>query len=302
MRSLTDALRSNNYDADPMLRSSGISISAQFTQVEGRVLSAPRLKVGNGEDFFPRNGRWNFNNKKLVDTCNRKLGFLLYWARKLHPHNWMCIDQHTPCSDFHSCSSFQVLRQESVGIKKTSGQAKLLGTVVCVGGAMLLSFYHGRMINIGESSIHWNYADSTGNSSTDKKSNFILGSIFIMASVVSWAIWFTVQAKVSLKFPAPYTCTLLMCFMGSIECVVIGVGANHKVSEWSLRSPRRLVAALYAGIVCSALAFSLTSWSIQRKGALYVSVFSPLLLVIVAALSWALLHEKIYVGTYAYIS
>ncbi|KAJ6354293.1 hypothetical protein OIU76_003193 [Salix suchowensis] len=52
----------------------------------------------------------------------------------------------------------------------------------------------------------------------------------------------------------------------------------------------------FQGIVCSALAFSLTSWSIQRKGALYVSVFSPLLLVIVAALSWALLHEKIYVG------
>ncbi|KAG5244624.1 hypothetical protein OIU77_018367 [Salix suchowensis] len=190
-----------------------------------------------------------------------------------------------------------LFRQESVGIKKTSGQAKLLGTVVCVGGAMLLSFYHGHMINIGGSSIHWNYADSTGNSSTDMKSNLVLGSLFIMASAVSWAIWFTVQAKVSLKFPAPYTCTLLMCFMGSIECVVIGVGANRKVSEWSLRSPGRLVAALYAGIVCSALAFSLTSWSIQRKGALYVSVFSPLLLVIVAALSWALLHEKIYVGT-----
>ncbi|KAH8507156.1 hypothetical protein Peur_049187 [Populus x canadensis] len=190
-----------------------------------------------------------------------------------------------------------LFRQESVGIKKTSGQAKLLGTIACVGGAMLLSFYHGHMINIGESSIHWNYADSTGNSSTDKKSNLVLGSLFIIASAVSWAIWFTVQAKVSLKFPAPYTCTLLMCFMGSIECGVIGIGANHKVSEWSLRSPGRLIAALYAGIVCSALAFSLTSWSIQRKGALYVSVFSPLLLVIVAVLSWALLHEKIYVGT-----
>ncbi|KAI7754377.1 hypothetical protein M8C21_025609, partial [Ambrosia artemisiifolia] len=24
-----------------------------------------KLKVGNGEDFFPRNGRWNFNNKKI---------------------------------------------------------------------------------------------------------------------------------------------------------------------------------------------------------------------------------------------
>ncbi|KAK9282596.1 hypothetical protein L1049_010813 [Liquidambar formosana] len=67
MRVLSDALRSNNYDDDPILRSSGISISPQLTQVEGRVLSAPRLKAGNGEDFFPRNGRWNFNNKKLVE-------------------------------------------------------------------------------------------------------------------------------------------------------------------------------------------------------------------------------------------
>nr|XP_043629700.1 protein argonaute 4-like [Erigeron canadensis] len=67
MRVLTDALKLNNYDGEPLLRSCGISINNNFTQVEGRVLQAPKLKAGNGEDFFPRNGRWNFNNRKLVD-------------------------------------------------------------------------------------------------------------------------------------------------------------------------------------------------------------------------------------------
>ncbi|PPD67966.1 hypothetical protein GOBAR_DD35158 [Gossypium barbadense] len=67
MTVLSSALQRSNYGAEPMLRSCGISISTNFTQVEGRVLPAPRLKVGNGEDFFPRNGRWNFNNKKLVE-------------------------------------------------------------------------------------------------------------------------------------------------------------------------------------------------------------------------------------------
>ncbi|XP_052203898.1 protein argonaute 4-like [Diospyros lotus] len=67
MRVLSEALKINKYDSEPMLRSCGISIGSNFTQAEGRVLPAPRLKVGNGEDFFPRNGRWNFNNKKLVD-------------------------------------------------------------------------------------------------------------------------------------------------------------------------------------------------------------------------------------------
>ncbi|KAM5551204.1 protein argonaute 4A-like [Rosa sericea] len=67
MSTLRDALKSSKYEADMMLHSSGISIGTEFMQVEGRVLSAPRLKVGNGEDFSPRNGRWNFNNKKLVE-------------------------------------------------------------------------------------------------------------------------------------------------------------------------------------------------------------------------------------------
>ncbi|XP_021902597.1 protein argonaute 4-like isoform X2 [Carica papaya] len=67
MNALSIALRNSNYGSEPMLRQCGISISTNFTQIEGRVLPAPRLKVGNGEDFFPRNGRWNFNNKKLAE-------------------------------------------------------------------------------------------------------------------------------------------------------------------------------------------------------------------------------------------
>ncbi|CAA0813181.1 Protein argonaute 4 [Striga hermonthica] len=68
MAVLSNALKINNYDAEPMLRSCGVSINNSFTQVEGRILPTPKLKVGNGEDLFARNGRWNFNNKKLVDA------------------------------------------------------------------------------------------------------------------------------------------------------------------------------------------------------------------------------------------
>ncbi|KAL6515147.1 Protein argonaute-4 [Orobanche hederae] len=67
MKTLTNALSVSNYNADRLLASSGISISNQFTPVEGRVLSASKLKVGNGEEMFPRNGKWNFNRKKLIE-------------------------------------------------------------------------------------------------------------------------------------------------------------------------------------------------------------------------------------------
>ncbi|XP_050206927.1 protein argonaute 16 [Mercurialis annua] len=65
MRTVTDAVRNYNYDDDSMLSVCGISIEKQLTQVDGRVLETPKLKVGNSEDCIPRNGRWNFNNKTL---------------------------------------------------------------------------------------------------------------------------------------------------------------------------------------------------------------------------------------------
>ncbi|KAI3989961.1 hypothetical protein MKX01_003664 [Papaver californicum] len=67
MAALTEAMKTINYDAEPALRASGVTINSQFTQVEGRVLQPPRLKFGKGEDFTPRNGRWNINNKVFVE-------------------------------------------------------------------------------------------------------------------------------------------------------------------------------------------------------------------------------------------
>ncbi|KAJ3676589.1 hypothetical protein LUZ60_004001 [Juncus effusus] len=68
MRTLTDAHKKGNYDQEPMLKAAGVQISTSFTAVDGRVLQAPKLKSG-GDDLFPRNGRWNFNNKKLIEPC-----------------------------------------------------------------------------------------------------------------------------------------------------------------------------------------------------------------------------------------
>uniref|UniRef100_A0ACD5XQE4 Uncharacterized protein n=1 Tax=Avena sativa TaxID=4498 RepID=A0ACD5XQE4_AVESA len=67
MRVVTDAVKSNRYDDDPIFSSCGIKIENQLTRVDGRVLTAPMLVVGNSEDCVPNRGRWNYNNKKLFE-------------------------------------------------------------------------------------------------------------------------------------------------------------------------------------------------------------------------------------------
>ncbi|XP_066334364.1 protein argonaute 16-like [Miscanthus floridulus] len=67
MRVVTDAVKSNMYDDDPILSSCGIEIEKQLTRVDVRVLSAPTVVVGNSDDCIPNTGRWNYNNKRLLD-------------------------------------------------------------------------------------------------------------------------------------------------------------------------------------------------------------------------------------------
>ncbi|KAG4913853.1 hypothetical protein JHK82_054440 [Glycine max] len=187
--------------------------------------------------------------------------------------------------------------QENLGIKKRAGLAKVFGTILCVSGALLLSFYHGKTIGLGQSSIHWRYAEKMEGTSSSGKGNMFLGPLVVILSTLVWAAWFIIQKDISKTFPAPYTSTGLMCFMASFQCVIIAVCVDHRASAWSLHNAMRLSSALYAGIFCTGLAYCLMSWTIERKGPLYVSVFTPLQLVLTAILSWALLREKLYVGT-----
>ncbi|XP_071932116.1 protein argonaute 4A-like [Coffea arabica] len=99
MRVLTDALSVSNYNADPLLGIAGISISNQFTSVEGRVLSAPKLKVGNGEDLLPRNGRWNFNNRKLVQPVKIERWALVNFSAR--------CDIRRLCADLVKCGEMK---------------------------------------------------------------------------------------------------------------------------------------------------------------------------------------------------
>lgn len=44
---MLQALKSSDYGSDSMLRASGITISSNFTQVDGRVLQPPKVDLSS---------------------------------------------------------------------------------------------------------------------------------------------------------------------------------------------------------------------------------------------------------------
>ncbi|CAJ2631761.1 unnamed protein product [Trifolium pratense] len=191
-----------------------------------------------------------------------------------------------------------LFRQENLGIKTKSGVAKVVGTILCVGGAILLSFYHGKVISIPDSSIHWSYAQRVqGGSGADSSSNSLVGPIALILSALIWSLWFIIQADMCRTFPVPYTSTAYMLFLASFQCVIIALFFDHSVSSWSLVDTMRLTSSLYSGVICTGLTYCILSWTIEKKGPLYVSVFTPMQLILTAMISWAFLREKLFLGT-----
>uniref|UniRef100_M4D7M8 WAT1-related protein n=1 Tax=Brassica campestris TaxID=3711 RepID=M4D7M8_BRACM len=119
-------------------------------------------------------------------------------------------------------------RMDTLRLGSNEGRAKLLGTLLGVGGALVFVFYKGFELHIW--STHVDLLKSSGQSSGPATEN------------------------------------------------------HHHIS-------------ISGGVVVSGLVMPLVAWCIEKKGPLYVTVFSPIRLVIVALVGSFALEETLYLGS-----
>ncbi|VFQ81803.1 unnamed protein product [Cuscuta campestris] len=185
-------------------------------------------------------------------------------------------------------------RLERLGWKTASGKAKVLGTVFGIGGAMLLTFYKGPELNLWKTNIHLLHS-SPHNSNVQSKP--LLGTLLALIGCVCYSCWLILQAKAAERFPCPYSFTALTMVFGSVQAFIYAICRERDLREWKLGWNIRLLAAAYAGIMGSGLMFTVIAWAVRMKGPVYVSVFNPLMLVMVALAGSLCLDERLHLGT-----
>ena len=84
---------------------------------------------------------------------------------------------------------------EKIDIKKVRCIAKVIGTVVTVAGAMLMTLYKGNVINLAWAEhVHTNTpSGSEAAGSTDK--DWVKGSILLIFATLAWASFFILQVN-----------------------------------------------------------------------------------------------------------
>ncbi|XP_022966952.1 WAT1-related protein At5g07050-like [Cucurbita maxima] len=188
-----------------------------------------------------------------------------------------------------------IFRMEKLEMKKLRCQAKFLGTLVTVVGAMLMTLYKGPLIQMA-----WSKHSHVSTSSNDQASankDWFKGSIFLIIATLAWSSLFVLQNQ-ALKTYMNHqlTLTTLVCLMGTLQAIAVTVVAEHKASVWRIGWDMNLLAAAYAGIVTSSISYYVQGLVMKKRGPVFATAFSPLMMIIVAIMGSFILSEKIYLG------
>ncbi|TVU14562.1 hypothetical protein EJB05_38037, partial [Eragrostis curvula] len=191
-------------------------------------------------------------------------------------------------------------RLETVKLGKASGRAKLAGTLVGLGGAMVVTFYKGPELGFLHRLSRTRLGDVSHDAQHQAASTSgaagVAGSFLAISSCFSYAVWLSIQAKVGEVYPCHYSIAALVCLFGAVQSTLLALCLHRDAAHWRLGLNVRLYSSAYAGLVASGCAFPLMSWCLRERGPLYVAMFGPLIIVFVAVLSSIFLDEKLHLG------
>ncbi|CAH2033570.1 unnamed protein product [Thlaspi arvense] len=195
-----------------------------------------------------------------------------------------------------------IFRLESVNFKKVRSIAKVVGTVITVSGALLMTLYKGPIVDFIRFGGSGGGGDGAGGShggaaAAPLDKHWIPGTLMLLGRTFGWAGFFILQSFTLKKYPAALSLTALICLMGTLEGTAVSLVTVRDLSAWKIGFDSNLFAAVYSGVICSGVAYYVQGVVMRERGPVFVATFNPLCVVITAALGVVVLSESIHLGS-----
>nr|KYP70794.1 Auxin-induced protein 5NG4 [Cajanus cajan] len=186
-----------------------------------------------------------------------------------------------------------ILRLEKVKLKSARSQAKVVGTLATVAGAMVMTLIKGPVLDLFGTNGSNSHNQQNGGVNLQ---HAIKGSIMITIGCFSCACFMILQAITIEAYPAELSLTAWICLLGTAEGGIVALIMERKnLSAWSLQWDTKLLAAVYS-VVCSGMAYYIQGAVMKDRGPVFVTTFNPLCMVIVAVMGSFFLAEVMYLG------
>ncbi|KAH6778770.1 hypothetical protein C2S52_010007 [Perilla frutescens var. hirtella] len=190
-----------------------------------------------------------------------------------------------------------LLGMESLRLSSGRGRAKVVGTLICIGGSLIFTFWKGESVLKTSGRGALLHVSGNDEPSGHQHQNWLKGSLLILISFVSWSIWLILQAMVYKIYPALLSLNVLICFFAALQSSIGALFWGRNPDIWKIGWDVQLLAIVYCGVVISALVCYLQIWCISKNGPVFASMFSPLQLLIVGLFSAIAFGETLHLGS-----
>ncbi|MFS8031583.1 putative EamA domain-containing protein [Helianthus anomalus] len=184
-----------------------------------------------------------------------------------------------------------IFRMEVINIKHLTTQAKFIGTVVSIAGAIIMTLYQGPPI------ISSQLKSNISNNLLGPSSNWVLGGILLIIDAIFASMYIISQAIVLKKYPAVITLMFSYCLICTVLSGAVSLIVETDLSSFSLQPYSRLFSVLFSGIFGYAFLVTVQSWCVRKRGPLFVAMFHPVGIVIANLIGVIFLGDGFYLGS-----
>ncbi|THG23241.1 hypothetical protein TEA_026199 [Camellia sinensis var. sinensis] len=142
-----------------------------------------------------------------------------------------------------------IFRMERLDLGSTRSRVKIMGTLVSISGALIVTLYKGTPIgSLPVQSPSLSSQDSPFKMLATE-SNWVLGGLFLATASLSVSIWNTSQAAILKGYPSELTIVAFYCLFGTIQCAVLTLFAErNNPNAWKLSPDIELISVIYSPI------------------------------------------------------
>ncbi|KAJ4839159.1 hypothetical protein Tsubulata_028392 [Turnera subulata] len=202
----------------------------------------------------------------------------------IHRHQlqlaYSCFSHQQPHTSvyFHSCHHIP---------------AKVIGTLVSITGAFIVTLYKGPPIAISSSPS----LPSHHQSLHSPNQNWVLGGIFLTAEYILVPLWYIVQTQIMKEYPAELTVVFFYNLCVSIIAAIVALITEGTSSAWIVRPNIALASIFCSGLFGSCINNTVHTWALRLKGPVFVAMFKPLSIAIAVAMGVMFLGDALYLGS-----
>ncbi|XP_071702538.1 WAT1-related protein At3g28050-like [Rutidosis leptorrhynchoides] len=185
-----------------------------------------------------------------------------------------------------------IFRIEKFDIRKSTSQAKALGTFVAISGACVMTFYQGpALVKLFIDHVsHKNLLLAT-------ESNWVLGGLLIGIACISSSLWNVFQTATVKEYPDEITVVFLFCCFGTLQCAIFTLIYERHVDVWILQTRTEWISIVFSALFGTAIRSSVITWCLRKRGPVFVSMFKPISMVIAVIMGIIFLGDVLHLGS-----